>query len=211
MANLAEKWRTTTLDGIVGQSAVVEQIKLIIERDGLLGQAFWLSGTSGCLKTTTARILCDIVQPHWDRLEVDAKDVSRDLIRDWEEKCRTKPIGCDGWGFAINEAHNLRGDITERLLTTLEKPTVVQNSFWCFTTTDQDLFGHTPFGSRVDPFPFAGGEAITLSWAIRLQQIARAEQLDGFPIEKYVQLFRDCHHNPRTALRAIGRGEMLLH
>lgn len=210
MANLAEKHRATSLDDIVGQEAVISKIKGVIERDGLLGQAFWLSGPSGCGKTTTARILCDMVQPFWDRCEYDAKDVSRDLIRDIEERCRTAPIGCKGWGVTINEAHNLRGDITERLLTTLEKPVVVKHSLWCFTTTDKDLFGDTPFGSRVDPLPFVGGEPLTLSWAIRLSQIAKQENLDGQSLEKYVDLFRRCQCNPRTALRAIGRGEMLV-
>lgn len=208
--NLTEKHRATSLDDVVGQPKVIEKIKAIIARDGLLGQAFWLQGPSGCGKTTTARILADMVQPFWDRTEVDAMDVSRDMIRDWEDRCRTKPVGCSGWAMVINEAHNLRADICERLLTTLEKPTVVKNSFWCFTTTDRDLFGNTPFGSRIDVFPFDGGAAIELPWALRLREIAQAENLDGRPLDEYLSLFRNSHHNPRQALRAIGRGDMLV-
>lgn len=207
MANLAERYRAESLDDVVGQQPVIDKIKGVISRDGLLGQAFWLVGPSGCGKTTTGRILADMVQPFWDRTELDAKDVSRDLIRDIEDRCRTKPVGCQGWGVLINEAHNLRGDIIERLLTTLEKPTVVKNSFWCFTTTDRDLFGTTPFGSRIDTFPFNGGEGVVLSWAIRLREIAQKENLDGRPLEDYITMFRRCDCNPRAALRLIGRGE----
>lgn len=206
MANLVEKYRPVCLEEIVGQDHIRERLTFIRDRQGLLGQAFWLFGDPGLGKTTAGRIIVDTVQPHWDRHEIDAADLNLDTIRAWEEKCRSKPMGCDGWGFLINESHNLRPQIAERLLTTLEKPTVVKNSVWVFTTSQKSLFGGA-FSSRLDEFEFRGGEQVVLAWALRLREIAQREGLDGRPLEDYVSMFRRCDCNPRAALRLIGRGE----
>lgn len=206
MANLAEKFRPKTWDDVVGQDKLKQQIDTIRNTGGLLGQVFWLQGASGTGKTTIARLLADEVQPYFDRNEIDAADLSLDQIREWEDLCRRSPIGCAGWSFIVNEAHNLRAASIERLLTTLEKPVVVKNSFWCFTTSEKLLFG-VPFGSRVDQFTMSQDEQVTLSFALRLRQIAQQENLDGQPLEAYVALVRRHHHNIRECLRVIGRGE----
>ena len=206
MTSLVEKYRPVCLEDIVGQDAIKQRLAFIRDTQGLLGQAFWLCGPPGLGKTTAGRIVVDTVQQHWDRHEIDAADLNLDTIRGWEEKCRSKPMGCDGWGFLINEAHNLRPAIAERLLTTLEKPTVVKNSVWVFTTSQKSLFGGA-FSSRLDEFEFRSGEQVVLSWAIRLREIARLENLDGRPLEDYITMFRRCDCNPRAALRLIGRGE----
>lgn len=207
MANLAEKWRPHCWDDVVGQDKLKTQIASIRQSGGLLGQVFWLQGASGTGKTTVARILADEVQPYFDRNEIDAADLSLDQIREWEEMCRRPPVGCAGWAFIVNEAHNLRPASIERLLTTLEKPVVVKHSFWVFTTSEKLLFG-VPFGSRVDAFTMAQDEQVTLAFALRLRTIAQTENLDGRPIEEYVALVRRHHHNLRECLRVIGRGEM---
>ena len=191
---------------MVGQDRLKQQIDTIRQTGGLLGQVFWLQGASGTGKTTVARLLADEVQPYYDRNEIDAADLSLDQIREWEELCRRPPIGCQGWAFIVNEAHNLRAASIERLLTTLEKPVVVKHSFWVFTTSEKLLFG-VPFGSRVDEFTMSQDENVTLAFALRLRTIAQQENLDGRPIEEYVALVRRHHHNLRECLRVIGRGE----
>lgn len=219
--NLAEKWRPKTLDDVVGQEAVLTSIREKIAREGLTGQAFFFVGKSGCGKTSTARILSDTVQPYFERYEIDAADLNMETIREWEEKCkRGRPIGCDGYGFTVNEADTLRGPILRRLLTTLEVPAVVQCSTWFFTCTpagEQDLFSGidaaeteqalNPFGSRVDTYRFASDEAVVLPFALRLREIAQAEMMDGFTLDKYVSLVRSKKSNFRDCLRVIGRGE----
>lgn len=206
MANLAEKHRPHCWDDVVGQDRLKQQIDTIRQTGGLLGQVFWLQGASGTGKTTIARLLADEVQPYFDRNEIDAADLSLDQIREWEDLCRRSPIGCQGWAFIVNEAHNLRAASIERLLTTLEKPVVVKHSFWCFTTSEKLLFG-VPFGSRVDAFTMSQDEQVTLAFALRLREIAQSESLDGQPLEKYVELVRRHHWNMRECLRVIGRGE----
>ena len=207
MANIAENYRPHCWDDVVGQDSIKSQIATIRATSGLIGQAFWLQGASGVGKTTIARILADEVQPFLDRNEIDAADLSLDQIREWEELCRRPPIGCAGWSFIVNEAHMLRPASIERLLTTLEKPVVVKHSFWCFTTSEKLLFG-VPFGSRVDEFTMSQDERVTLDFAIRLREIAQKENLDGQPLDKYVELVRRHHHNFRSSLHEIARGGM---
>ena len=218
---LVEKWRPKTLDEVKGQDAVIDSIRDKIDREGMLGQAFFFVGKSGCGKTSTARILSDQVQPFFDRYEIDAADLNVDTIREWEERCRRGvPIGCKGYGFTVNEADTLRGPILRRLLTTLEVPSVVKNSTWFFTCTpagERDLFSGqddaelerslNPFGSRVDTYRFASDEQVVLAFALRLKEIATAENLNGFPLDAYVRLVRTHKSNFRQCLRVIGRGE----
>lgn len=211
---LAEKMRPKTLDEVVGQDKVIATIKGIIEREGLLGQAFWFVGNSGTGKTSTARVLADMVQPYYKLNEIDAMDLNIDTIRKWEEMSEQKVFGCDGWSFIINEAHSLRGQILKRLLTTLETPGMVSNSFWVFTTTPkghdslfEDEDEEIPFGSRVQKFDFNGGELTTLAFALAAQKIAKAEDLDGKPLAEYVQLVRKHNFNMREVLGVIGRGD----
>ena len=219
--NLPEKWRPKTLDEVVGQDTVLTSIREKVDREGLTGQAFFFVGKSGCGKTSTARILSDTVQPYFERFEIDAADLNIDTVRDWEAKCkRGCPIGCHGFGFTVNEADTLRGPILRHLLTTLEVPAVVQYSTWFFTCTpagEQDLFSGmddaeteralNPFGSRVDTYRFASDEAVVLPFALRLREIAQAESMDGFPLDRYVGLVRQHKSNFRECLRVIGRGE----
>jgi energy-coupling factor transporter ATP-binding protein EcfA2 len=211
---LAEAYRPKTLDNVIGQPKVIATIKDIIEREGLLGQAFWITGLSGTGKTSTARILADMVQPYYGRNEIDAMDLSLDQIREWEALSEKRVIGCQGWAFIVNEAARIRGPVLRRLLTTLEKPSMVQNSFWVFTTTPkgkESLFDGeeeaVPFGSRVQFFDFNGGELTTLAFAQHAQKIAKAENLDGRPLVDYVALIRKHNFNMREVLGVIGRGD----
>ena len=56
---LAERYRPTGLDDVVGQERAVAQVRRVLER-GWGGRAWWITGTSGTAKTTLARIIVGV-------------------------------------------------------------------------------------------------------------------------------------------------------
>jgi hypothetical protein len=66
-----------------------------------------------------------------------------------------------------------------------------------------------PFMSRAIELTLEHGEDVVLAFAVRARQIAQSEQLDGKPLEDYVQLVRGCGCNMRKVLQRIESGELL--
>jgi hypothetical protein len=140
-----------------------------------------------------------------------------DRVREFERMCQFKPIGKGCHVFIINEAHGLSSKVVSRLQTVLEHEHVQRNSTWVFTTTfqgQQRLFDGAmdacPFMSRATELTLEHGEDVVLAFAVRARQIAQGEQLDGQPLDRYVQLVRDCGCNMRKVLQRIDAGEMLV-
>lgn len=219
MLPMYEKYRPRRLDEVAGQTEAVAKIRQVTARGW--NRVFWLVGASGTGKTTLARIITAEASHRAYTMELDAADLSIDRIRWIEDCCRYGALGEGGkatlHAFIVNEAHCLRGPILARLNTTLELPTVMANSVWCFTTTsagerrlfDADEIERVPFGSRTIPIRLKSGDAVTLDFAIRAQNAAQAEGLDGKPLSEYVALVRRHNHNMREVFQAIDAGEML--
>lgn len=213
--SLYSRYRPKTLDEVVGQQKTVKRLKLIRDRSGFGGRVYWFSGPSGSGKTTLARLIADEAADSYAVQECDAARIGVEQIRELERMCRMKPLG-KGWhAIIINEAHNLSGRIVSELQTILEEPHVQHTSLWIFTTTtagQQRLFDNAfdamPFLSRAMRFDLSphGHE---LEFAHRVMEIAQAENLDGQPLGKYIELIRRCNGNMRAALNAIESGEML--
>lgn len=216
MTTFYERHRPTRLEHVCGHAGVMRKIITLHKSVGLLGQALWLTGESGTGKTTIARIIASIVSDDCTTYEVDAQDVSMEMLRDWERMAQSKPLFGQGYCFVINEAHGLSTKVVSRLQTLLEDRQVQNNSTWIFTTTfkgEQRLFDSKmdacPFLSRVVSLRLDLDEHTTLAMAQRLQEVARKEELDGKPIQDYVQLLADCQCNMRSALQRIACGDML--
>ena len=214
--SLTEKYRPQTLDEIVAQPNVVKKVKLLHERGGLAGRVFWCVGASSAGKTSLARIVADMIADPICQFELDAQEYGLDAVRQFETNCQYKPFGKGCLCFVCNEAHRLSDRVVSRLQTVLEEPCVCKNSTWIFTTTNQgqeslfaDKFDACPFLSRATILEFKDPRRSVLEWALHLQKIAQAEQLDGKPIESYMRLFEKCGFNPRAAINRIESGEML--
>jgi replication-associated recombination protein RarA len=215
MLPLYEQYRPRVWSDLVGQDKARRQIEVLRCRS-LVGRVFWITARSGQGKTTLARLIAEDVADEWSSSEIDASKLNVETLRQWERDCQIRPLGKGAYCFIVNEAHNLKAHIVEELQTVLENSAVQKNSTWIFTTTlagEKLLFDKRlsadAFLSRAVPIELQHGPELELAFAIRAREIAKAEQLNGRPLEDYVRLVRDKQCNLRAVLQAIEAGEML--
>ena len=219
MASLFEKTRPQTWADVVGQDKAVALLRKV--KPG--GRAFWLSGPSGSGKTTLARILANEHCERWHVDEIDAQDCTLDYLRSIEASMGYRGLGeKHGKAWIVNEAHGLRGAVLSRFLTLIER--LPEHCFIVFTTTSagqkalfEDFDDASPLLSRCLVAPMAWHEysattagPLTHAFAKRALEIARAENIDGQPLERYIKLALECKHNLRQMLSKIEAGEMLV-
>ncbi|HET9173703.1 MAG TPA: DNA polymerase III subunit gamma/tau [Candidatus Saccharimonadales bacterium] len=127
---LYRKYRSKTLDEIVGQEHITKTIGEAIKR-GQLSHAYLFTGPRGVGKTSIARIVAheinnlpynDDVQ-HIDIIEIDAASNRRiDEIRELREKVYVAPSIAKYKVYIIDEVHMLTREAFNALLKTLEEP-----------------------------------------------------------------------------------------
>lgn len=129
---LSRLWRPTKLSEVVGQDAVVSSLQKMFDKDKI-PQAILLSGSSGCGKTTLARIIArkllkrKIKENDFDFREINAA-MSRgiDTVREINEAMGYKGTKGGNRVFYLDEAHQLTqkkgGDAQTALLKMLEDP-----------------------------------------------------------------------------------------
>jgi DNA polymerase-3 subunit gamma/tau len=159
---LARKYRPSTFDDLIGQSAMVRTISNAFE-SGRIPQAWILTGVRGVGKTTTARILaralnyelpagsvtgptvnmptlgvhCQAIMEsrHVDVLEMDAASHnSVDDIRQINEAIHYAPVSARYKVYILDEVHMLSGAAFNALLKTLEEPP--PHAKFIFATTE---------------------------------------------------------------------------
>lgn len=135
-------------------------------------------------------------------------------LREWWNKVRIgKSLLGSNWCLIVNESQGMPKPVIEIFLDILENlpdwVTVI------FTTTKKgaDLFEDKqldalPFASRCICIKLAERD-LAKPFAVRLQEIAALENLDGQPLAKYEQLVNKCRADFREALNRIEQGEML--
>ncbi len=209
---LFEQYRPRSWSEVVGQEKTLAKLD-VLRRRGLGGRAFWISGQSGSGKTTIARLIADELCDEFCIDERDAGEITPAGLRELERGLQCRGLGKGGRALIINEAHGLRKDSIRQLLVMLER--LPSHVVVVFTTTvdgQESLFEDCedtgPLLSRCELLPLARRD-LARPFAERALQIARAEGLDGQPIEKYVRLLQDCKNNLREALGRIEAGVMI--
>lgn len=152
----ARKWRPMVFDDVIGQTHVSDTLRNALAQNRL-AHAFIFSGTRGCGKTTTARILaravnclnpknfepcneCEICKEiidgrSLDVIEIDgASNRSIDDIRGLRESVRYPPTRGKKKIYIIDEVHMLTKEAFNALLKTLEEPP--PHVLFIFATTE---------------------------------------------------------------------------
>ena len=153
----ARKWRPMVFDDVIGQSHVSDTLRNALAQNRL-AHAFVFSGTRGCGKTTTARILaravncqnptkdhepcneCEVCKEiiegrSLDVIEIDgASNRGVDEIRNLRESVRYAPTRGAKKVYIIDEVHMLTKEAFNALLKTLEEPP--PHVLFIFATTE---------------------------------------------------------------------------
>lgn len=155
---LAVKYRPKSLDELVGQEILVEQIKGFFHSPQGIPGSFLITGPTGCGKTTVARIIshyincenfdyentktcgqCDVCQAAADgeydgKIEINFSEARGiDSVRDVISQTKYAP-STNSHVFILDEMHNMTKDGQNALLKTLEEPPA--NCVFILLTTD---------------------------------------------------------------------------
>jgi hypothetical protein len=148
-------------------------------------------------------------------MEIDAETLTPAQVQEWERISHLRGCGKGGQVFIVNEVHGLKPAVIRQLLVTIDTGNIPPHVLWIFTTTQEgkvNLFGDkedsSPLLSRCQEIELAT-QGLAKTFAARALEIARAEGLDGQPLEKYVRLVNDCKANFRMVLQKIEAGFMV--
>lgn len=141
---LYRKYRSRSLDEIVGQSHVTDILARSLKQDKV-AHAYLLTGPKGVGKTSIARILAHEINQlpyseettHLDIIEIDAASNNGvEDIRDLRDKVNLAPVSAAKKVYIIDEVHMLSKAAFNALLKTLEEPP--EHIVFILATTDAD-------------------------------------------------------------------------
>ena len=139
---LYRKYRSRSLDEVIGQAQVTDVLKRGLEQ-GKVAHAYLLTGPKGTGKTSIARILAHEINKlpysdettHLDIIEIDAASNNGvDDVRDLRDKVRIAPVSATKKVYIIDEVHMLSKPAFNALLKTLEEPP--EHVVFILATTD---------------------------------------------------------------------------
>ena len=200
---LALKYRPKTLDEVIGNRQVVEVLRKQLngESSQPLSHSILLHGSTGCGKTTLARIIArELGVKHEDLVEIDSADFRGiDTIREIRKQCQYKPLSSPYRVWILDEVHQLTKDAQSALLKTLED--TPKHVYFILCTTDPQKLLPTIRGrcSQFQVQPLTDKEMKRL-----LLRIVKAEG-ESLSKEVYEQIIQDSMGHPRNALQILAQ------
>lgn len=177
---LYRKYRSKSLDEIVGQSHVTDILRRALAK-GNIAHAYLLTGPRGVGKTSIARILAHEINglpyseesTHLDIIEIDAASNNGvDDVRDLRDKVQIAPVSAAKKVYIIDEVHMLSKPAFNALLKTLEEPP--EHIVFILATTNIEKLPDTII-SRTQRFGF---RSISQSDIVKhLKEIAAKEKI----------------------------------
>lgn len=137
--NLANKYRPKKFSEVTEQSIVSYMLESMCKQSDLDCRNFLLIGPAGTGKTTSARIMADILNDgQGEPIELDAASHgSADSIRELIQQARLYPVGCKWKVFIIDEVHSLSNTAWQALLKTLEENPAKSIFIMCTTNPEK--------------------------------------------------------------------------
>lgn len=216
---LPEQYRPHDWDEFVGQEKAVKRIDMIRKR-GLAGNAIWITGASGTGKTSAAYLLAKEVACELTTTELNGRDLDVDTLDRIERSWNSLPLvpeNCKrGYCWIVNESHNMRKSVCDKLLTMLDNGKIPSHVLFVFTTTNEgndsfeDYADAKPLLSRMKRIPLTN-QGLAEQFAKWVYDVATKEELiaPSKTVADCLKLVRKWQNNLRDTLNEVESGVLL--
>jgi DNA polymerase III gamma/tau subunit len=195
---LYQKHRPTDLDQIIGNNDTVKALKAIIRKQDP-PHAYPFHGSSGCGKTTIARIIATelgcIGSDFREKNTADFRGI--DTIREIIHQSQFKPIEGNFRGWLLDEVHMLTNEAQNALLKALED--APKHVFYFLATTNPQKLLET-IRSRCSQYQLSPLNELQMKKLLRDVVNAEGDSLDK---QVYDQIILDSQGRPRDALNIL--------